>query len=99
MVIDIIGVVITFLAVFVAPLLLGIWERGAAVLGMTSVFLFLNLFLLEGVGRGLIPDRRLYHLRLLTGIDLSVLVAVGHVVLVVVLFLWALRRARVSPAR
>jgi hypothetical protein len=84
----------TFLAVFVAPLLLGVWSKGTAVLSMTSAFLFLNLFLLEGLGRGLIPDRRLYHLRLILGLDLSVVVAVLHVALVIVLFVWALRRPR-----
>jgi hypothetical protein len=79
----------TFLAVFVAPLLLFVWKRGWTILGLSSAFLFLNLFLLEGLGRGEIPDRRLYHLRLLTGVDLSVLVALGHVALVLLLFSWA----------
>jgi hypothetical protein len=84
----------TFLAVFVAPLLLGLWRRAGAVLVLSSSFLFLNLFLLEGLGRGLIPDRRLYHLRLLTKVDLSVVVALAHVVFVFWLFVWALERLR-----
>ncbi|HWX25202.1 MAG TPA: hypothetical protein VN083_09185, partial [Vicinamibacteria bacterium] len=92
----------TFLAVFVAPLLLGLWRRAGAVLVLSSSFLFLNLFLLEGLGRGLIPDRRLYHLRLLTKVDLSVVVALAHVVFVFWLFVWALERLReerTSPSR
>jgi hypothetical protein len=84
----------TFLAVFVAPLLLGVWRRASAVLVLSSSLLFANLFLLEGLGRGLIPDRRLYHLRLLTRVDLSVIVAVAHVAFVVCLFAWALQRLR-----
>jgi hypothetical protein len=79
----------TFLALFAAPLLLGCLPEGRRILALTSAFLFLNLFLLEGIGRNLIPDRRLHHLRLLTGVDLSVLVAVGHVALVAALFYWA----------
>jgi Gpi18-like mannosyltransferase len=89
----------TFLAVFVAPLLLGAWKRGRAILALTSAFLFANLFLLEGLGRTLIPDRKLFRLRLLTGVDLSVLVALAHVALLILFLVWAMKRESASPSR
>lgn len=82
----------TYLAVVLSPLLLGAWDRGRAVVALTSGFLAANLFLMEGLGRGLIADRRLYRLRLLTGVDMTVLVAAAHVALVVALVVWAARR-------
>jgi hypothetical protein len=86
----------TYLAVVLAPLLLGIWEKGRAVLALTSAFLFANLFLFEGLGRGIIRDRTLWRFRMLLGLDLTVIVAVLHVVLVGVLFAWAIRRTKES---
>jgi hypothetical protein len=82
----------TLLAVFAAPLLVGLWQKATRIVALVSSFLFLNLFLLEGVGRAVIRDRVLYRLRLLTLVDLSVLVALAHVALVVLLFVWAWRR-------
>jgi hypothetical protein len=87
----------SLLAVVMAPLLLGVWEKARAVVALTSAFLFANLFLLEGLGRGVLRDRWLWRLRLATGVDLTVLVAAAHLALVVVLFVWAARRPIPSP--
>ena len=85
----------TFLAVVLAPLLVGVWPRAGAVLGMTSAFLFLNLFLMAGgLGRRIMRLRELVEIRELTGLDLSVIVAALHVVLVGVLAWWVLGTAR-----
>ena len=81
----------TLLAVILAPLLLGAWPRARAALFVTSAFLFANLFLTYGFGRRLTRQAWLAELRLSTGVDLSVLVAAAHVVLVVTLFVWVLQ--------
>ncbi len=88
----------TFLAVAAAPLLVGAWEKGRAVLALTSAFLFANLFLFEGLGRGVLRDRWLWHLRLAAGVDLTAAVAAAHVALVVLLFVWTARRPRAPGA-
>jgi len=85
-----------FLAVVIAPLLLGAWEHGRATLAFTSALLFANLFLLEGLGRGLIGDRALWRIRLAAGLDLTALVALAHLAFVALLFAWS---ARVSSSR
>jgi hypothetical protein len=89
----------TFLSVLMAPLLLGAWERGRAVLGLTSGLMLANLFLFEGLGRGIIRDRPLFKLRRLTGVDMTVLVSVVHLALLALLIVWMVRRIRSSPAR
>lgn len=83
----------TFLAVILAPLLLGeAWPQGRRFLASTSAFLFTNLFLMVGgLGRGLMRARWLVELRRLTVIDLSVIVALLHVALVAWLFARAWR--------
>ncbi len=83
----------TFLAVILAPLLLGeAWPQGRRFLGLTSAFLFANLFLMVGgLGRGLMRARWLLELRALTVVDLSVIVALLHVGLVAWLFASAWR--------
>jgi hypothetical protein len=59
---------------------------------LTSGFLFFNLFLMAGgFGRGFTRLRELLWLRSLPGLDLSVIVALLHVVLVAALVVWALR--------
>jgi hypothetical protein len=70
------------------------------VFALTTTYLFLDMFLLEGLGRDVIRDRVLYRWRLAFGLDVSVLVAALHVVLVGVLFYWAATRATdgLSPA-
>jgi hypothetical protein len=88
----------SLLAVILAPLLMGQWRRAPRVLAATSAFLFLNLFLIAGLGRRITTQRFLLDLRATTGVDLSVLVAIAHVVLVVLLFEWALRM-RADEAR
>jgi hypothetical protein len=81
----------TALAVIVAPLLLGIWPRARAVLAATSAFLFLNLFLTAGFGRRVTRLAWLADLRRFPGLDFSVLVALFHLALVVVLTFWAVQ--------
>ncbi len=95
----------TFLAVILAPLLIGragstvaqVWPRARLVHAALSAFLAANLFLMVGVGRKLVRLRELRALRALTGVDASALVALAHVVLGLALAAWAwgrLRRAR-----
>lgn len=86
----------TFLAVIVAPLLLGIAPHAGRIQAGVSAFLFANLFLMDGLGRKILRLRDLRELRALTGVDLSVLVAAAHVALVVWLALlaWRWRRDR-----
>jgi hypothetical protein len=81
----------TALAAILAPLLLGIWPRARAALTAISAFLFLNLFLTAGFGRRLTRLAWLAEAKRLPGIDLSVLVALFHVVLVVVLAVWTIQ--------
>ena len=84
----------TYLAVVLGALMLFDWPPAPRVLAATSGFLFANLFLFEGVGRGLIRDRVLLRFRMLAGLDLTVVVAVLHVALVVWLFVLLARAAR-----
>lgn len=89
----------TFLAVLLAPLLLGVWERARATLVCTSAFLFASLFFAAGLGRHVTRMRWIEAIRLSTVVDLSVIVAGLHVVLVLLLFAWAARtRPMESPA-
>jgi hypothetical protein len=81
----------TLLAVVLAPLLVGAWPRGEAVVGLTSGFLLANLLLAIGLGRGITTQAVIKSLRLLPLLDLSVVVAAVHVVLVALLFVWAVR--------
>jgi hypothetical protein len=89
----------TFLAVIVAPLLLGAAPHAARVHAALSAFLFANLFLMDGLGRKILRLRELRELRGLTGIDLSVLVAATHVALVawLALLAWRVSRERAAP--
>jgi hypothetical protein len=89
----------TFLAVVLAPLLLGSWPHARALLLATSAFLFANLFLIAGLGRRITRQRVLETIREATVVDLSVLVALGHVVLVAVLLLWMIRARRVGEVQ
>jgi hypothetical protein len=85
----------SFLAVVLAPLLVGVWPRAKPALAATSTFLFLNLFLMAGgFGRRLMRLRELVAIRELTRPELSVIVAGLHVVLVGVLACWVLQTAR-----
>jgi hypothetical protein len=84
----------TFLAVVLAPLLLGAWPHARALLVASSTFLFANLFLIAGLGRRITRQRVLEDIRQATVVDLSVLVAAGHVVLVAVLLVWMTRTLR-----
>jgi len=86
----------TFLAVILAPLLLGeAWPQARRFHLLTSAFLFTNLFLMVGgLGRGLMRARVLLDLRQLTVVDLSVIVALLHVALVA----WLFARAWRAPA-
>jgi hypothetical protein len=81
----------TFLAVALAPLLLGVWPRAAALLAATSAFLFLNLFLVAGLGRRVTTLRFVEQMRMSAGVDLSVIVAVLHAVLLAALLAWLAR--------
>jgi hypothetical protein len=82
----------TFLAVTLAPLLLGLWPHARGVLASTSAFLFVSLFFAAGLGRHITRLALVRAIRLWPVLDLSVVVAAAHVVLVVLLFLWAWRR-------
>jgi len=86
-----------FLSVVLAPLLLGVWPRAAALLAATSAFLFLNLFLVAGLGRRVTTLRFVEQLRLAAGVDVAVIVALLHAALLVALFVW-MARARGEPA-
>lgn len=96
----------TFLAVVLAPLLVGAtsptagdaWRRARLVHAALAAFLFANLFLMVGVGRKLIRLRELRALRALTVVDASALVALAHLVLGVALAVWAWRRLRAARA-
>jgi hypothetical protein len=91
----------TFLAVVLAPLLVGEWPRASALLAGTSAFLFANLFLTAGFGRRITPLRVVDQIRLLPRLDLSVVAAAGHVILFAALVYWTLTArplARESPA-
>jgi hypothetical protein len=79
------------LAVIVAPLLIGAWPRARALLVSTSAFLFASLFLAAGFGRRITSQRTLEALRSWPGLDLSVVVAALHVVLVCAICFWSLR--------
>jgi hypothetical protein len=81
----------TLLAVVLAPLLVGAWPRGGTTLVLTSSFLLANLLLAIGLGRGITSQPLIKSLRLMAGLDLSVVVAAFHVVLLALLFLWAVR--------
>jgi hypothetical protein len=78
----------TFLAVVLAPLLVGDWPKASAALAGTSAFLFANLFLTAGFGRRITPLRVVNQIRLLPRLDLSVAVAAGHVALFAALVYW-----------
>jgi len=81
----------TFLAVVLAALLIGAWPRAGALLTATSVFLFLNLFLVAGLGRRVTTLRFVEQIRLAAGLDLSVIAAGLHAALLLVLFVWVAR--------
>jgi hypothetical protein len=85
----------TLLAIVLAPLLIGEWSEARRLNAATSTFTFLNLFLMAGgLGRRLMRLRTLVALRQVTVLDLSVIVAVGHVALVAWLALAAARLDR-----
>jgi hypothetical protein len=81
----------TLLAVVVAPLLVGAWRKGRAVVALTSGFLFASLLLAIGLGRGITSQPMIKSLRMIGGLDLTVVVAAFHIVLLALVFLWAAR--------
>ncbi len=81
----------TFLAVVLAPLLLGVWPEARTLLAATSTMLFLNLFLVAGLGRRVTTLRFVEQVRMAAGVDLAVVAAVLHAALLVALFAWAAR--------
>jgi len=81
----------TFLAVVLAPLLLGVWPRAGRLLAATSAFLFANLFLVAGLGRRVTTMRFVEQVRMAAGVDLAVVAAVLQAVLLVALFVWVAR--------
>ena len=78
----------TFLAVVLAPLLIGEWPKASAALAGTSAFLFANMFLTAGFGRRITPLRVVNRIRLLPRLDLSVVAAAAHVVFFAALIYW-----------
>jgi hypothetical protein len=83
------------LAVVAAPLLLDAWPRAKAIVGMSSVFLFLNLVLTFGLGRRVTRLAWVHAARMLPGFDLSLVVALFHIVLLILLLVWATRRSAI----
>jgi len=81
----------TFLAVVLAPLLLGAWPRAGTLLAATSTLLFLDLFLAAGLGRRVTTLRFVEQVRMAAGLDLTVVVVLLHAVLLVALFAWMAR--------
>jgi hypothetical protein len=81
----------TFLAVALAPLLLGVWPQARPLLAACSAYLFACLYLTAGLGRRITTQASLQALRMASGVDLSVLVALAYVALVAVLFVWVAR--------
>jgi hypothetical protein len=81
----------TFLAVMLLPLLLGAWPEALRAHALASGFLFLSLFFAAGLGRHVTRPRWIEAIRRLTVLDMSVIVAALHVVLVALLFTWVAR--------
>jgi len=89
----------TFLAVMLLPLLVGVWNEARLALGLTSAFLFASLFFTAGLGRHVTRMRWVEAVQLWTVLDMSVIVAALHVVLVILLFAWVARtRPQGAPA-
>jgi hypothetical protein len=89
----------TFLAVVLACLLLGSWPRAGTAVAATSAFMFLNLFLVSGLGRRVTTLRQVEDLRMALGVDFTVVVALLHAVLLAALFAWVGRpRSDASPS-
>jgi hypothetical protein len=81
----------TFLAVALAPLLIGVWPYATRLLACVSAFLFASLYFAAGLGRRITTQAELEALRMALGIDLSVLVAAAHVALLGWLVVWVAR--------
>jgi hypothetical protein len=81
----------TFPAVILAPLLLPGVPRARTVLGATSGFLLLALLCAAGLGRRVTRLATVEAVRGALGLDLSVVVAAAHVVLVAWLVVWLAR--------
>jgi hypothetical protein len=81
----------TFLAVVLAPLLLGVWPGAVALLTATSAFLFLNLVLVAGLGRRVTTLRLLEQVRMSAGVDPTVVASVLQAMLLLALFVWVAR--------
>jgi hypothetical protein len=86
----------TFLAVLLLPLLIGVWPKAVVALTASSAFLFASLFFAAGLGRHVLRWRAVEALRLTTVVDMSVIAAGLHVLLVLLLFGWV---ARTPPVR
>jgi len=81
----------TFLAVVLAGLLIRAWPKASAFYASTSTFLFVSLFFTAGFGRRVIRQRTVEAIRMVGGLDLSVLLAASHIVLVTLLVVWIAR--------
>jgi hypothetical protein len=89
----------TFLAVMLLPLLLGAWPKARPALALASAVLFASLFFAAGLGRHVTRMRWIEAIRLSTVLDMTVIVAALHLVLVVLLFAWVARtRPPEAPA-
>lgn len=81
----------TLLVLMLLPLSIGAWPQAGRALAWTSAFAFLSLFFAAGLGRRVTRLAQIAAIRSWTGIDASVLLALGHIVLVAALFVWVAR--------
>jgi hypothetical protein len=89
----------TFLAVVLVPLLLGEWKHARPALVATSGFLFASLLCAAGFGRRVTRLPEVMSGRMVLGLDLSILVALGHAVLLAALFFWSRKAVSVAGDR
>jgi hypothetical protein len=80
----------TLLGLFLAPLLLGLWPRAKTLIAAASAFAFVNLLLALRFGEGVTTRDWFLGIRGLPLVDsLFVLAALGHGLLLILMFRWS----------